>query len=203
MPLTDSYGQGVVYPTLTDKPNAQTLGQGIVEGLTPKVVMTFASAVGRGATIKKPVPGMVTWLKDVGRLEVYDGSAWVAFGYGSNTWRNIGLAVGFVGNGNGNGTPQYRVVNLFGEPSIMLRGGIEINYRNGLIQNNGQINTLALPANARPDARRTVTVACSATTSVVTSLKLDINTNGTLVLVGTGGNNLPPWVSLNGVVCSL
>ncbi|MET8880553.1 hypothetical protein [Streptomyces rubiginosohelvolus] len=203
MPLTDSYGQGIPYPTLTDKPNAQTLGQGIVDGLTPKVVMTFASAVVRGATIKKPAAGMVTWLKDVGRLEVYDGSAWVAFGYGSNTWRTINLFVGYTANGNGNGTPQYRIVNLFGEPSIMLRGGIDLQYRNGSLLNDGQINVLALPANSRPSARRTVTVACSATNSVVTSLKLDINTNGTLVLVGTGGKNLPPWVSLNGVVCSL
>lgn len=76
MPLTDSYGQNVKYPTLTDKPNAQTLGQQIVEGLTPKVVMLFASAVVRGGTVLKPTAGMVTWLHDVGRLEVYNGTAW-------------------------------------------------------------------------------------------------------------------------------
>lgn len=203
MPLTDSYGQGVTYPTLTDKPNAQTLGQGIVDGLTPKVVMTFASAVVRGATIKKPTAGMVTWLKDVGRLEVYDGSAWVAFGYGVNTWKTVGLATGFSHNGNDNGTVQYRVVQLFGEDALMLRGGLNITYKSGAIQNNGNINSTALPTSARPATRRTVPVACSAQNSTVTSLKLDLNTNGTLSIVGTGGKDLPPWVSLNGVVCSL
>ncbi len=74
MPLTDSYGQNVQYPTLTDKPNAQSLSEGLVTGIVPKVVMQFASATVRGATITKPVAGMVTWLKDVKRLEVYDGS---------------------------------------------------------------------------------------------------------------------------------
>lgn len=76
MPLTDSYGQGVQYPTLTDKPNAQTLGQGIVEALTPKALMSFASGVIRGATIKKPIQGMMTWLQDVGRFEYFNGSSW-------------------------------------------------------------------------------------------------------------------------------
>lgn len=79
MPITDSYGQNVSYPTLADKPNAQSLGQGIVDGLTPKVIMTFASAVVRGATISAPKAGMVSWLADVGRLEFYDGVAWRLF----------------------------------------------------------------------------------------------------------------------------
>lgn len=79
MPITDSYGQNITYPTLADKPNAQTLGQGIVDGLTPKVIMNFASAVVRGATITSPKAGMVTWLVDVARLEFYDGTAWRLF----------------------------------------------------------------------------------------------------------------------------
>ncbi|MCX4547275.1 hypothetical protein [Streptomyces sp. NBC_01500] len=203
MPLTDSYGQGVTYPTLTDKPNAQTLGQGIVDGLTPKVVMTFASAVVRGATIKKPAAGMVAWLKDVGRLEVFDGAGWVSFGYGTNAWKTIPLASGFTGNGNSNGTPQYRVVTLFGEDTIMLRGGLNLTYTAGNIKNNGVFNSTALPTVARPATLRTVPVACSAIASTVTSLKLDIKTNGDLGIVGTGGKDLPPWVSLSGVICSL
>jgi len=203
MPLTDSYGQGVTYPTLTDKPNAQTLGQGIVDGLTPKVVMTFASAVVRGATVKKPAAGMVTWLKDVGRLEVYDGSGWVSFGYGTNTWKTISLASGFTANGNNNGTPQYRIVTLFGEDTIMLRGGVNLTYTGTTIKNGGVINSTMLPASARPATLRTVPVACSAASATVTSLKLDIKTTGELTIVGTGPKDLPPWVSLNGVICSL
>lgn len=204
MPLTDSYGQGIQYPTLTDKPNAQTLGQGIVDGITPKVVMTFASAIVRGATIQKPTAGMVTWLKDVARLEVYDGTAWVSFGYGANAWKTITLASGFTANGNSNGTPQYRIVNQYGESAIMLRGGVAVTYSGqGVMANNGIINLTALPANARPTSRRSVPVACSSGSSIVTSLKLDINTDGTLVLNGNSAIDRPPWVSLNGIICAL
>lgn len=203
MPLTDSYGQNVPYPTLTDKPNAQTLGQGIVEGLMPRCVMVFPSAVVRGATITTPTAGMVSWLQDVGRLEVFDGTSWVSFGYGANTWKTISLAPGYTHNGNENGTVQYRLVNLFGENAIMLRGGVNIVYKANELQNNGVINSAALPAVARPSNRRSVTIACSAGSGNVTSIKLDINTTGTLVLVGAGGTNLPPWASLNGVICSL
>jgi hypothetical protein len=146
---------------------------------------------------------MVTWLKDVGRLEVYDGTAWVSFGYGSNTWKNISLATGFTGDGNNNGTPQYRIVTLFGEDTIMLRGGVNLTYTAGNIKNGGVINSSMLPSSARPTTLRTVPVACSAASSTVTSLKLDIKTTGELTIVGTGGTDLPPWVSLNGVICSL
>lgn len=74
--LTDSYGQGVPYPTLLDKPNAQSLGQGIVENLVPRSVLTYPSAAVRGASISAPREGMVSYLADVDRLEFYTGSAW-------------------------------------------------------------------------------------------------------------------------------
>ncbi|WP_328546784.1 hypothetical protein [Streptomyces platensis] len=206
MPLTDSFGQGVTYPTLTDKPNAQTLGQGIVEGLTPKVVMTFASAVVRGATIKKPVAGMVTWIKDMGRLDVYDGTAWVAFGYGTNTWKTVPLASGWTNNGNSQGTFQYRVVNMYGEDTIMFRGGIsrtswpDFNYFPSYFD----LNTSALPTVARPASLRTIVVPCSDSNSTRITLKLDIQTNGILRLYGiTQPFDLPSWVGFNGCFSSL
>ncbi len=203
MPLTDGYGQNITYPTLTDKPNAQTLGQGIVDGLTPRSVMRFASAGVRGGTITVPVEGMMTWLQDVNLLQVFDGSAWVTVAAGTSIWTNISLASGFTDNGNSNGTAQYRVVNLFGEPSIMLRGGLNVTYTSGNIANGGIINSTALPSSARPSTLRTIPVACSAVSSTIASLKLDIQTDGYLKIVGTGGADLPPWVSLNGVICSL
>lgn len=203
MPLTDGYGQNITYPTLTDKPNAQTLGQGIVDGLTPRSVMRFASASVRGGTITVPVEGMMTWLQDVNLLQVFDGSAWVTVAAGTSIWTNISLASGFTDNGNSNGTAQYRVVNLFGEPSIMLRGGLNVTYTSGNIANGGIINSTALPSSARPSTLRTIPVACSAVSSTIASLKLDIQTDGYLKIVGTGGADLPPWVSLNGVICSL
>lgn len=206
MPLTDSYGQNVAYPTLTDKPNAQTLGQGIVEGLTPKSVMNFASAVVRGATITSPKAGMVTWLSDVGRLEVYDGTAWVTVAAGTSTWKTVALVSGFTHDGNDNGTVQYRVVNLFGEQTIMFRGGLGCQYTGtgGGIANNGVFNSVALPVEARPSNRRTIAVACSVASSARATIKLDINTNGNLGIVGTNTSDTkPPWVSLNGTFASL
>lgn len=204
MPLTDSYGQSVTYPTLTDKANAQSLAEGLVSAMVPKLVMSFASASVRGATIKKPVEGMITWLKDVDRLEVFDGSAWVSFAFGTNTWKTISLASGFTSNGNSNGAPQYRVVNMFGEDTIMFRGGVAITYDTGGIKNNGTINSTMLPTSARPASRRTVTAACSTVKSDVSSLKLDINTDGSLTIVGTNTTDIkPPWLSLNGLFASL
>ncbi|MFC9191433.1 hypothetical protein [Streptomyces cyaneofuscatus] len=202
MPLTDSYGQGVTYPTLTDKPNAQTLGQGIVDGLTPKVVMTFASAVVRGATIKKPVAGMATWLRDVGQLQVYDGANWTTLTSGQSTWKTISLGQGFAQNGNQQGTFQYRVVNLFGEQMLYFRGGIIPTYITGDVQQN-TLNSVALPANARPSTLRTILVPCSDVRSARIALRMDITTAGWLNLWGIQKDTNPPWVGFHGTFTSL
>lgn len=205
MPLTDSFGQNVPYPTLTDKPNAQTLGQGIVENIVPKSVMTFPSAIVRGATIVNPVGGMCTYLKDVARLELYDGDAWVTVAAGTSTWKTIALAGGFGHDGNDNGTVQYRLVNLFGEQTLMFRGGLAISYigPGGSIGNGGNFNSVALPVNSRPGDRRTITLACQWTSEQL-SIKMDVNTNGMLTLIGTDtGGARPSWVSLNGTFVSL
>ena len=74
---TDAYGQSVPYLGYTDMPDLFVLGKGLTDGLTPRSVMRFADATARGTTITAPVAGMVTWLTSVGRLEVYEGSAWV------------------------------------------------------------------------------------------------------------------------------
>lgn len=206
MPLTDSFGQNVPYPTLTDKPNAQTLGQGIVENIVPKSVMVFSSAVVRGATLVSPAGGMVTYLKDVARLELYDGSAWVTVAAGTSTWQTIGLASGFDHDGNSNGTVQYRLVNLFGEQTLMFRGGLAITYSGpgGAIPNSGNLNASALPVNCRPGSRRTIIVPCSVAASGLTALKLDVNTSGNLTIIGTNTTDTKPgWVSLNGTFVSL
>ncbi|MEU9560346.1 hypothetical protein [Streptomyces fumanus] len=205
MPLTDSYGQGISYPTLTDKPNAQTLGQGIVDGLTPRSVMVFASAVVRGATIKKPVAGMVSWLKDVKRLEVYDGSGWSTITAGTSTWKTIELVPIYTHNGNSQGTFQYRLVNLFGEMGLMFRGGISINYPrpDGVLPGEGRLNAFALPVEVRPSSVRTLVVPCSDRDSTRITLKIDITPDGIIKLLGTQSNATPPWVGFNGVFTSL
>lgn len=44
--------------------------------LQDQAVMTFASSGARGSAIASPTEGMVSFLKDVNRIEAYDGSAW-------------------------------------------------------------------------------------------------------------------------------
>lgn len=211
MPLTDSYGQNIPYPTLTDKPNAQTLGQGIVEGLTPKSVMSFPSASVRGATISNPVSGMVTWLDDEERMELFDGASWVSFAYGTNQWTNVTLATPWVngpdGNGaNSNGPFQYRKVNLFGEPTLFFRGAIQrgnpVTYPSDP-PNPLTITGTPLPAAVRPVFKRTVSIPVSDAGSTRITLKMDIETSGNLSIWGFGPNDKPQWIGFNGVFCSL
>ncbi|MET8079977.1 hypothetical protein [Streptomyces sp. NPDC005303] len=80
MPTTDDYGQGVNIASLTDAPDASKLAKDLANAIAPRSVMRFASASARGAALSgatAPVEGMATYLMDVGRLEVYDGSTWV------------------------------------------------------------------------------------------------------------------------------
>lgn len=204
MPLTDSYGQGVTYPTLADKPNAQTLGQGIVEGLTQRSVMRFPSAAVRGATITKPIAGMVAWLDDVERLEVFDGNAWVSFAQGTNTWKTVGLTSGWShGSGGVLGTFQYRVVNMFGERTIMFRGAVSRSSYPGTLPSSFTLNSSLLPADARPSVTRTIAVPCSDGNSDRITMKLDITPSGNLNVYGFTATAKPPWVGFDGCWASL
>lgn len=215
MPQYDSLGQQIPTPLLTDPPNAQTAFGNMAEAIVSKVNMRFASASVRNAIITTPVGGMVTYLQDVKRLEMYDGSAWVAFSTATTVWTDIALMSGYDDNdpdsetgNNQQGPVQYRVVNLAGETALMFRGGMHIDYFGGVPSNphagGFRFNAELLPASLRPAHRRTVSVACSARTTTTSSLKLDINTDGTLCLVGNSEPaDSPPWVSLNGAVCPL
>lgn len=202
MPDTDEYGQGIGLASLTDAANAETLADGI-EQLVPRTIMRFTSASNRNATITSPQAGMVAFLTTEKLFTGYDGTAWVVLAAGTSTWTTISLASGFTHDGNSNGTAQYRVVNLFGELTVMLRGGVNITYPSGSIANSGVITSSALPTSARPTSLRTVTCACSAVSATITSLKLDAQTGGHLLLVGTSPTDKPPWVSLNGTFYSL
>jgi hypothetical protein len=203
LPGTDPYGQGVPYALLSDVPNAQTATTGIVDALTPKVVMTFASASVRGATIATPVAGMVTWLQDIRQLQLYDGTTWSTIASGSSTWTTIALGSGYTHNGNSQGNVQYRVVNLFGESAIMLRGGANVTYSGNVAPNSGVINASPLPTAARPTTLRTISIPVSAVDSNTLSMKLDLQTSGNLVLTGVSSVAKPPWIGLNGTFTSL
>ncbi|WP_394436308.1 hypothetical protein [Streptomyces sp. SGAir0957] len=210
MPTTDAYGQGISLASLTDAPDIPKAISDLATGLIPRGIMRFASASARGATITSPVEGMAAWLQDVDLLTVYDGSAWVVVGSGTKAWTTVSLASGFTHNGNSNGNLQWRIVNLFGEDTLMLRGGVNVTYSGSpsTIANGGFVTNSALPSAARPTSLRSLTGACSTTNSDVLSVKLDIGTDGRIQIVGTTTSTAnpriqPPWVSFNGVFCSL
>jgi len=77
---SDQYGQNVQIWQMTDAPSIPGAAQALADGIIPRTVMRFASASARGATLTgayAPVEGMASYLLDVNRLEVYNGSAWV------------------------------------------------------------------------------------------------------------------------------
>ncbi|MEV5862395.1 H-type lectin domain-containing protein [Streptomyces sp. NPDC052071] len=79
MATTDDYGQGVSVATLTDPPDAETLAKNIANGIVSRSTLRFASAAARTAAltgVAAPVEGMTSWLQDVNRLYVYNGTAW-------------------------------------------------------------------------------------------------------------------------------
>lgn len=80
MPSPDDYGQNIGLWQMTDAPSIPDAIQLLADGVIQRSVMRFASASARGAALVgdvAPVEGMATWLQDVNRLEIYDGSSWV------------------------------------------------------------------------------------------------------------------------------
>ncbi|MCT2594233.1 DUF2793 domain-containing protein [Streptomyces sp. N2-109] len=219
MPANDNYGQQIPYPLLTDRPNAQSAFSNLVDAMVPMTNMRFISASVRGAVLTNPQAGMVTWIQDVGRLEVYDGAAWVAFSVGTSLWTDIPLVSGYSDvnseDNNYQGPVQYRVVNLSGTDALMFRGGMHIDYVGGTPENNsgqlpnpshggGRFNASLMPASLRPAYLRTTLIATSAKNTTTSTCKLDIHPDGELTVVGLNDTkDSPPWVSLNGVVCPL
>lgn len=203
MPLPDHRGQNIPYAVITDSPNAQTLAQSIVTAIVDKLVLTYNSANHRGASIPTPVAGMVSWLRDVRLLQLYDGSQWVTIATGATAWTTLNLRAGYTHNGNSNGNAQYRLVNLFGEPTIMFRGGVNIAYAaGGALPNDGWFLTANLPVAARPAQTRSVLAACSHGSSEQSAARLDGVPDGRLRFLNKVPST-PPWISLTGVMYSL
>ncbi|MFD7101940.1 hypothetical protein [Streptomyces celluloflavus] len=203
MPTQDDYGQGVDIAALTDAPDASTLAKSIANAIVQRSGMRFTSASHRNAVLSKPVFGMLAALAAERLLTFYDGAAWVVVAAGTSAWTTPALATGYTHNGNSNGTVQYRIVNLFGEQTVMWRGGLNLTYSGSNLANGGYMLSSSLPSAARPTTLRTVSGACSAASSTVLSLKIDAETGGNIRIVGTGPGDTPPWLSFNNVMYSL
>lgn len=134
----------------------------------------------------------------------YNGSGWETYQKVQTVgWTTPTLRSGYTGNGNSNGTVQYRVVTISGGKFVQWRGGLNLTYSGSSIAGGGDFLSSALPSSARPLSLRSVTAACSAVSSTGLSLKVDFLTDGTTQIVGTGTGNTPPWLSLNNVSYSI
>ncbi|CAL9364768.1 hypothetical protein [Streptomyces sp. enrichment culture] len=205
MPKSDGWGQDIQLWQMTDAPSIPDAVAAIADGVIPRGVLRFASASERGATLVgdyTPVDGMLTWLEDVGRLELRVDGVWVVVAVGNRAWTTVPLASGWTQNGNSQGTFQYRVVNLFGEDSLMFRGGIGRIWT-GTVLSAYTLTASPLPPAATPSTLRTLTVPCSDTNSDRIALKLDVQPDGHLKLFGFATRITPPWVGFNGVFTSL
>ncbi|MFF3406683.1 hypothetical protein ACFYW8_10785 [Streptomyces sp. NPDC002742] len=119
-------------------------------------------------------------------------------------WTTPALATGYTGNGNSNGTVQYRVINVLGTNFVQWRGGLSITYSSGAIANSGAPFSSALPTAARPSSKCSLSAACSAAGSSTLALKVDFNTDGSVSIIGTNTTTInPPWVSFSGLMYSL
>jgi hypothetical protein len=139
----------------------------------------------------------------------YNGTGWDTYQKTlSTTWTQPTLATGFTHDGNSNGNVQYRLVTIQGTSYMEWRGGLGITYASNAIQNSGNFLNAALGVSFRPPSTRSMTGACSASSSSSLSLKIDFRTDGTTSIVGTTTSTTdtysnpiirPPWVSLNGI----
>ena len=206
MPTTDDYGQGVQIASKTDAPNAEKLAKDIVNAIAQRSILRFASASTRGATLTgatAPVEGMLTWLQDVNRLDLYDGTTWVAVSVGRSSWTTITPESPWTQNGNNNGTFQYRLLNISGEESLQFRGALGRSSYPTSPAGSYVVNNTALPSIVRPSTLRTVLIPCSDTSSERIALKLDVKTDGYLEVFGFSTTAKPPWIGFNGVTVSL
>lgn len=138
----------------------------------------------------------------------WNGSAWDTYQKLSTSgWTQPTLATGYTHDGNSNGNIQYRKISLFGTDYMEWRGGLGITYASNALQNGGNFLAAALGASLRPPSTRTLTGACSASSSSSLSIKIDFKPDGTTNIVGpttsatdTYSNPVirPPWVSFNG-----
>lgn len=79
MATTDDYGQGVSVAELIDAPDAEVLARNLANGIVSRGTLRFDSAGARTAALTgpaAPVEGMMSWLRDVNRLHIYDGTTW-------------------------------------------------------------------------------------------------------------------------------
>ncbi|MFE3202266.1 hypothetical protein [Embleya sp. NPDC059237] len=191
MPATDKYGQSIPYSLLTDGADAQQLGKGIADGAAARVVMRFASAANRGATLlgdSAAQEGMVTYLTDADRLDYYDGTTWIALSPGP--WLPLPLASGISAR---SGSPAYRVVN----GSVQIRGTLQKS-DSSTFENGSATTVTTLPVGYRPTGSRYHIQPTEWTANI--HCRVEILPNGEVtVIIPVSDGSSPHWVGLDGI----
>ena len=159
---TDTSGQSIILPALTDPPNISVLATAL-QAVLDRAVPRFATAAARAATITAPVEGMMSWLQDVNRLDVYNGSSWAPVLTGG-TWQSYSPSwTGSVSNpniGNGSISGQYSRVGDSVTFGVKITTGSSTTYGSG-----SWSISLPVPAAAGVDMVGTVMVGDATSTS--------------------------------------
>lgn len=201
--ISDVYGQGFQSLDYGDAPDLRVMGEGLL-AMVGQSVLRFSTASERNATLTAPQAGMTAFLASERLLTVYDGTEWTVVAAGTSTWQTVPLDTANWEHDALLGSWMYRPVNLFGEPTIMFRGGIRRKTAYPADPPTSiALNSTALPTGARPTAVRPMTVACSGGSSDTLALKIELGPDGIVTLFGIDSTNKPPWTSFNGVFCSL
>lgn len=208
MPKTDAYGQGVQIATRTDAMDGAKLADDLATGIVPRSVLRFATEAERNATVTSPVRGMIAYVSSIDSFTGYTAGGWVVLAAGSQAWATVSLVSGWSSPdadsvNNNQGRLRYRVVNLFGDPTVMFKGGIgRTSYPTGFPARQ-VITSTPLPVGARPSALRSCTITCSDASSNRIGVKLDVQPSGNLELLGFESGVRPPWISFHNTFVSL
>jgi len=181
MSKVDIWGQQISGPTLGDEPNIEAL-LAVINALTERTVMRFATATARAASIPTPVHGMVTSLVAEDRIDRWDGTRW--FPITPGPWH----AVQFTENHQADsGSPGYRYVN--GE--VQFRGKSR-RVSGGQYYTGGDWTPATMPSGWRPSTvtHRVVAVEMGAG---IYYARMEIGTDGSIIV------NTPPGASSSSV----
>ncbi|MEE1813613.1 hypothetical protein PUR59_00970 [Streptomyces sp. SP18ES09] len=192
---TDTYGQGITLPALTDAPNI-SLPADSMNDILSQAVLRFASASTRAATLVgslAPVPGQVTYLASEDRYEARMGDGtWQTISPGP--WVSLTFASGYSAR---TGSPAYRIVN----GSVELRGTVE-KTPSAAFPKGTAFTILTLPTVARPPAYRYFAAATEFASHLYARVEVEPDGDVT-VIVPTSTGTAASWVSLDNIRFSL